>query len=68
MDDEVRRLVEAAETCRYGTQRELAAALRMDPAKVSRLKVKAIRSGMITEKAWDLALAEAGREETEGAF
>ena len=61
-DDELRRLVETIETCRYSTQRELAVGLALDPVKVSRLKVRAIKAGLITEKAWDLALAEAGRE------
>lgn len=58
-DDDTRRLLQEVETCRHGTQRELAAALGWDPGKVSRTKAAAIRAGKITVKDWDLCLSEA---------
>ncbi len=68
LDDDVRRLLAAVETCDFATQQELAVHLGWDKAKVSRTKVQAFKSGATTEKLWASYMAEAVvRREPEGA-
>ncbi len=60
MDDDMRKLLEAVESCAFGTQRALADHLGWDPAKVSRMKMAAMKAGLMTDKVWTGCLAEAG--------
>lgn len=68
MDDDVRRLLEAVETCAFGNQKEVAAHLGWDPGKVSRMKMKAVKAGLTTDKHWQGCLAEAPLGEGLGGF
>lgn len=68
MDDEMRTLLRAVETCSYPTQRALAEYLEWDPMKVSRCKMAAIRDGKITEKTWEGYLNEARGAAPDGAM
>lgn len=63
MDDDVRRVVQAVETCAFTTQRAVAKSLGWDASKVCRLKVEAIKAGRITEARWKLCLSEAASAE-----
>lgn len=66
MDDDVRKLLEAVESCAFGTQRALAASLEWDPSKVTRTKRAAIKAGLTTDREWDACLAELGKAAMEG--
>lgn len=67
MDDDVRQLLREVEACRWKTQREVAAALGWDTSKVSRLKVRALKAGLTTERTWDAAFSEANKQDDEEA-
>ena len=60
MDDDMRKLLAAVESCAFGTQRAIGAHLGWDASKVSRMKMAAIKAGLMTEKVWTGCLAEAG--------
>lgn len=68
MDDDMRRLLEAVETCAFGSQKAVAAGLGWDTGKVSRMKMKAVKAGLTTEKHWLGCLAEAPIGEGLGGF
>lgn len=59
LDDDTRKLLEAVESCAFGTQRAVAAHLGWDAGKVSRLKVGAMKAGLMTDKVWGACMAEA---------
>ena len=67
VDDEMQALIEAVESCRYATQKDVAQALSWDTSKVTRTKVRAIKAGFITEDHWDRCLRE-GRGEDQLGF
>lgn len=66
-DDDTRLLLQEVEKGTHSTQKEVAKALGWDPAKITRLKIRAIKDGKITEKTWDLCMSE-GRKEGEQDF
>jgi KaiC/GvpD/RAD55 family RecA-like ATPase len=55
--DEVRQLVEAVRSGAHRTQRQVAEALAWDPAKVTRVKGRAMGEKVMTEPEWRAALA-----------
>ncbi len=58
LSEEISQLVEAVESCRYGTQDQVAEALGWDKSKVSKVKTKAIAANAITREQWDGCLSE----------
>ena len=58
LSEEISQLVEAVESCRYGTQAQVAEALGWDTSKVSRIKQRAIAANVITSDRWNGCLAE----------
>ena len=62
---EMQALVDAVQSCRYKTQREIATYLGWDASQVTRLKAKAIGSGAITQAGWDTCMAVARGDEGE---
>ena len=65
---EIPALSDAVQSGRFSTQRELAAHLEWDTAKVSRLKNKAIMQGIITASAWKACLDGSGADDEAGDF
>lgn len=59
--DEVRLLIEAAQSGRFSTGQDIAAALGWQSSKVSRLKARAIKDGRMGEQEWKDYLAD-GRD------
>lgn len=59
MDDDMRKLLDGVQSCTFGTQRALAAHLGWDAGKVSRMKMGAMKAGLMTDKVWTGCLAEA---------
>lgn len=62
--EDVALLVEAVRSGRHRTQREVAAALKWDPSRVTRVKVRAIREGRISQGEWREHLAAAQEDAT----
>lgn len=60
---EIDAMLDAAATGQFGTQRELAAHLGWDAAKVSRLRGQAILKGKVTQKTWEGLLTRAAEVE-----
>ena len=67
-DDEIRALLNAVESCRFTTQRQIAEVLGWDTAKVSRMKARAIREGKITDRHWEFCLKEAAGGDSKEDF
>ena len=67
LGEEISVLLEAVESCRYGSQDEMAEALGWHKTKVSKLKAKAITAGKVTREHWEMCL-EAGLDGAEGAL
>ncbi len=68
LDDEVRALVVAVESCQFATQDAVAAHLGWDKTKVSRMKRKAIKAGRISDAEWDGCLSEAKGQDFDHGF
>ncbi len=59
---EMAALLDAARSGRFRTQRELAASLQMDPAKVSRLRARAVGKGEISKAEWEACMTGEGAD------
>lgn len=59
MDDDMRKLMEAVQSCVFATGKDLAVHLGWDASKVSRMKMAAMKAGLTTDKLWDGCLGEA---------
>lgn len=58
-DDTLTRILGALRSCRYGSQKEIAVALAIDPATVSRQLKRAVLDGCVTRRGIKEALGEA---------
>ncbi len=68
IDDDMRRLLGAVESCAFGSQKAVAAHLEWDPSRVTRMKMAAVKAGLVTKEFWQGCLDEAPTAEASGGF
>ncbi|TLU71259.1 AAA family ATPase [Lichenicoccus roseus] len=66
LSEEISVLLEAVESCAYGSQNAVAEALAWDKTKVSKVKNKAMAAGKITRERWEMCLAASAEGAGEG--
>jgi len=62
---EMAALIDAVQSGQYGTQREIAAALKWEPSKVTRMKARVLGKGAMKEAEWDACLRVSRGDEGE---